>query len=208
MRPQRLGVFGGTFDPPHHGHLIIAEEAWYQLHLDSVLWVVAPDPPHKQDEVNTPFEIRLEMVRVAIESDPRFELSLIEAERPGPHYSLDTVIALQQRNPQAELVFIMGGDSLRDLPTWHHPLEFVQVCHALGVVRRPEDDIRLDKLDKVIPSISSKVRFVDAPLIQIAGREIRERVRQGQPCRYFVPRDVWEIIVSRGLYCSSLPEDK
>jgi nicotinate-nucleotide adenylyltransferase len=195
-----VGLFGGTFDPPHIGHLILASEARAALQLDRLLWVLTPDPPHKQEQTITSLEHRLAMVQLAIAGDPLFELSEVEIGRPGPQYALDTVRILAQKDPTASLVYVMGGDSLRDLPSWHQPSELVSRVAFLGVVRRPGDTIDLPSLEKAIPGLSAKVRFVDAPLLDIASHEIRWRAAQGRPFRYFLPPAVYEYIVARHLY--------
>ncbi len=197
---MRLGVFGGTFDPPHIGHLVLAEEAQAQLALDCVLWVVTCVPPHKLGQSLTPLAIRLEMVEAAIVSNPAFVLSRVDIDRPPPHYAVDTVHLLKKENPNALLVYLMGGDSLRNLPSWHQPLEFVRGCHALGVMRRPGESVNLSRLEELIPGITAKVRFVDAPLIDVAASQIRQRVREGRPFRYLVPSPVYQIIQERNLY--------
>jgi nicotinate-nucleotide adenylyltransferase len=196
-----IGIFGGTFDPPHLGHLILAAEARAQLDLTRLLWVLTPDPPHKQGQSIAPLEQRLEMVRLAIGNDPQFELSNVDLSRPGPHYALDTVKLLAGQNPGAELVYLMGGDSLRDLPTWHRPADFLSACHRIGVMRRPGDAVELDILEKKLPGLTAKVRFVEAPLLDIAAREIRARIAEGRPFRYFLPERVYEYIVNNALFC-------
>ncbi len=155
---QTIGIFGGTFDPPHIGHLILAAEAHAQLGLDRLLWVLTPDPPHKQDRVITLLEHRLAMVRLALADAPEFELSTVEMDRPGPHYALDTVKIIADQNPGANLVYLMGGDSLRDLPLWHRPADFVKACHFIGVMRRPGDNIYLAGLE--VNSLVSHPRYV------------------------------------------------
>ena len=197
---QSIGIFGGTFDPPHLGHLILAAEAHAQLGLERLLWVLTPDPPHKQGQSIAPLEQRLEMVRLAIGKDAQFEISDVELTRPGPHYALDTVKLLAAQNPAAKLVYLMGGDSLHDLPTWHRPAEFVSACDQIGVMRRPGTAIELEELEKGLPGLGAKVSFVEAPLLDIAAREIRRRVAEGRPFRYFLPEQVYEYILSHALY--------
>jgi nicotinate-nucleotide adenylyltransferase len=197
---QSMGVFGGTFDPPHLGHLILAAEARAQLGLERVLWVLTPDPPHKQGQSFAPLEHRLEMVKLAIANDPEFELSSVELTRPGPQYALDTVQLLADQNPGMNLVYLMGGDSLRDLPDWHRPADFISACHLIGVMRRPGDVVNLAALEKSLPGLRSKVRFVEAPLLDIAAREIRARIAAGRPFRYFLPEAVYRYIVDHNLY--------
>jgi len=197
---DRIGLFGGTFDPPHLGHLILASEAQSQLELNHLLWVLTPEPPHKQDQSITPIEHRLAMVNLAIEDNPNFELSRIELNRPGPHYTLDTVKLITQQNPYAELVPVIGGDSLHDLPTWHKPQELVFACHWIGVMRRPNEELDLETLERELPGISSKVHYVDAPLLQIASSELRNRIASGQSVRYYLPSAVHRYIVQHQLY--------
>lgn len=200
IQRERLGLFGGTFDPPHVGHLILASEARSQLDLTRVLWTVTPDPPHKQDQFITSLQHRLAMVRLAIQGDPRFEISDIELNRPGPHYTVDTIRLLAEQNPSAEIVPIIGGDSLHDLPTWHQPKELVYAAHWVGVMRRPGEEPDLKELERELPGISSKVHYVDAPLLEIASREIRSRVASGRPYRYYLPNPVYEYIQQNHLY--------
>lgn len=197
---ERVGLFGGTFDPPHVGHLILASEAKSQLELTRVFWTVTPDPPHKQDQSITPLEHRLAMVKLAIHDDPSFELSDIELSRPGPHYTVDTIKLLAQENPSAEIVPIIGADSLNDLPAWHRPRELLYAAHWVGVMRRPGEEANLEALERKLPGISSKVHYVEAPLLEIASREIRERAAAGKPFRYYLPRSVYEYIERHQLY--------
>jgi nicotinate-nucleotide adenylyltransferase len=203
MAHERIGLFGGTFDPPHLGHLILASEAKSQLQLTRLLWTVTPDPPHKQDQLITALEHRLAMVRLAIEDDPSFELSDVELDRPGPHYTLDTIRLVAQQNPEAEIVPVIGGDSLQDLPTWHKPRELVYAAHWVGVMRRPGEQVNLEQLERELPGIKSKVHYVDAPLLEIASREIRSRVAAGRPFRYYLPNPVYEYINEHHLYRES-----
>ena len=195
-----LGIFGGTFDPPHLGHLILAAEACQQLGLRRLLWVLTPIPPHKLDQTITPSEHRLAMLQLAIAGNPDFELSRVEIDRPGPHYALDTVNLLAGQNRGAEMVYLMGGDSLRDLPTWRRPADLLSACRYLGVMRRRGDSIHLPELEAILPGITRKVRFVDAPLLDISSRQIRQRVAEGRPFRYFLSQPVYEYIVKHNLY--------
>jgi len=198
--PNRIGLFGGTFDPPHLGHLILASEAQSQLELQRLLWILTPEPPHKQDHLITPIEHRLAMVELAIQDDPAFELSRVELDRPGPHYTLDTIKLIAQQNPNADIVPIIGEDSLRDLPKWHQPRELVHACHWIGVMRRPNDEPNLDELEQELPGISSKIHYVDAPLMEIASSEIRNRIAGGRSVRYYLPAPVHEYIGQHQLY--------
>lgn len=199
-RLERLGIFGGTFDPPHIGHLILAEEARAQLNLTRVLWVLTPNPPHKSGQRVSPLDVRLTLLQAAIAENPAFEISYVEIDRPPPHYAADTVQLLADAYPQAELVYLMGADSLRDLPLWREPRRFVEGCHALGVMRRPAAKIPLERLETQLPGITHKVQFIEAPLLQIASSHLRARIATGKPFRYFLPPSVYHIIVSSHLY--------
>jgi nicotinate-nucleotide adenylyltransferase len=202
--PPVLGLFGGTFDPPHVGHLILAAEADAQLALDRLYWILTADPPHKRGQVISSLEHRLAMVKLAISNNSRFELSTVEIDRPGPHYALDTVQVIAKLNPSADLVYIMGGDSLCDLPAWHHPVDFVGALKYVGVLRRPGDSIDLTALEKIIPGLSVKVRYLKAPLLDIAAHEIRQRILDGRPFRYFLPPEVFEYISEHKLYQTAI----
>ena len=197
---QRIGLFGGTFDPPHLGHLILACEAQTQLELDRLLWILTPVSPFKQDLALTSIKHRLAMVKLAIQDNSDFELSLIELDRPGPHFTLDTIHIVAAQNPEAEIVPIIGGDSLRDLPTWHEPRQIVYDCHWIGVMRRPGEQENLEVLERELPGISSKVHYVDAPLLEIASREIRTRIASGKSVRYYLPQPVYRYIQEHHLY--------
>jgi len=198
--PIRLGVFGGTFDPPHQAHLILADEARHQLGLERVLWVLTPDPPHKEGQVISPWQVRLELLAAALDRDSSFEISRVEIERPPPHFAFETMQILGEQFPESELIYLMGGDSLRDLPTWKRPLDFLVTCHAVGVMRRPGDAVDLTELESELPALSEKVIFVASPLLEISAREIRRRVASGEPVQYYLPPRVYEIILDRGLY--------
>ena len=198
--PERIGIFGGTFDPPHLGHLILASEAHAQLKLTRLLWVLTPVPPHKMNRPVSSLDHRLAMLKLALKDEPAFELSNIEIERPGPHYTLDTIRVLSKRQPSADLILLLGGDSLRDLPTWHRSAELVATCHQIGVMRRPGDSIDMASLEKKIPGLKSKVKFVEAPLLEIASSEIRRRASRGLPFRYYVLLNVHQYIVEHHLY--------
>ncbi|MBT3322170.1 MAG: nicotinate (nicotinamide) nucleotide adenylyltransferase [Anaerolineae bacterium] len=200
MTKERIGIFGGTFDPPHLGHLILACEVRSQLNLDRLLWVLTPDPPHKQDREISPLAHRRRLVDLAISDNKNFELSLVEAERDGPHYSVDTVRIIRERNLGAEIIFLMGGDSLKNLHSWHRLDEFILACDEIGVMRRPNDEVDAENLAKRIEGLEEKIKIVNAPLLEIASREIRRRVREGLPVRYYLPREAYAYILDESLY--------
>jgi nicotinate-nucleotide adenylyltransferase len=196
----RIGIFGGTFDPPHVGHLILAAEAHTQLKLRLILWVPTAVPPHKLGDTISPVEDRLAMLRLALQDEAAFEISMVDIERPGPHFTLDMLRLLREANPGGELILVIGGDSLHDLPDWHRPVEVVAACDEIGVMRRPGDQVDLPVLEAKVPGLRSKVRFVNSPLLEISSQDIRERVKKDLPFKYFVPPAVHKFIVSRGLY--------
>jgi nicotinate-nucleotide adenylyltransferase len=197
---QSIGVLGGTFDPPHIAHLILASEALAQLELERVLWVLTPDPPHKPDRVITPVRYRREMVDAAIKDNPAFEFSSVDLERDPPHYAVDTLDLLQQQYPSKALVYLMGQDSLRDLPRWHRPQEFLERCAYLGVMRRPDVMIDLDSLKAELPGIEHKVHFLDVPWVEISSSDIRQRAASGNSFRYYLPESVYRLILEHQLY--------
>jgi len=197
---MRIGAFGGTFDPPHIAHLILAAEALDQLDLKRILWLLTPYPPHKTRQRITPVEQRLEMVRATIAENEAFELSRADIDRSPPHFTVDTMELLAAQNPGAELVFLMGEDSLNDLPTWHKPGEFLGAVHSLGVMHRPGREAELAQLERWLPGISEKVTYIRAPLLEVSASDIRQRIAEGRPYRYFLTPQVYRIILEGGLY--------
>ncbi len=197
---MRIGIFGGTFDPPHLGHMILAMESHYQLELDRLLWVPTQSPPHKQDQIITPIEIRLQLVQAAIQDNPDFEVSRIEIDRPAPQYAADTVALLSKEYPRAEICYLIGADSLNDFVDWHDPETIVSVCHYLGVMRRPGQILNVEMLESRLPGISAKIRFVETPLMEISSSSIREHIRARIPYRYYVPEKVFEVIEKNEYY--------
>lgn len=197
---ENIGIFGGTFDPPHLGHLILAAEALAQLRLGKVLWVLTPQPPHKPVQPISPVQQRLEMLQRMLTDTPGFELSKVEMNRPGPHYMLDTVDALQEQYPRDNMVLLIGGDSLRDLPTWHHAPELVTAVHTFGVMGRPGAVYDLPALEVHLRGISAKVRMIETPQMDISSSSIRERIKSGRHYRYFLHPGVYDYIVQQRLY--------
>jgi nicotinate-nucleotide adenylyltransferase len=197
---ENIGLFGGTFDPPHLGHLILAGEALDQLALSRLLWVLTPTPPHKLEQEITPLEHRFAMVQLALKDWPQFQFSTVEIDRPGPHYMLDTVNIIRDQFPDADVTLLIGGDSLRELPTWHRPRDLALACRYFGVMRRPRDEIDLGTLENEIPGITKNVHFVDAPLLEIASSDIRQRAARGRAFRHYLQPAVYEYIIEKSLY--------
>lgn len=197
---RRIGILGGTFDPIHIGHLILAEEAWFQLQLDRIYLAPAGDPPHKQGRQLAPVHHRLCMAELATADIDYIIVSRIDADRPGPHYTSDMVRLLQaEAGPNTEIYFLMGMDSLRDLPTWHEAAWLVEHAQLVALSRH---DVKLDweSLEEALPGIRSRVIILDMPELEIASHVIQQRVRNGQPIRHMVPRSVEAYIYKHNLY--------
>ena len=199
--PQRVGVFGGTFDPVHLGHLIVAAEMRHALDLDRVLFVPAARPPHKATRPIGDDAHRLAMLGLALADNPAFEISTVELDRPGLSYTSDTLAALSTTLAPASLAFLMGEDSLRDLPTWHEPDRIASLA-ILAVATRPGVVVDLDAVVRAVPAARDRVRLVPIPLIGIAATDIRRRVAAGEPIRYQVPARVEDYIRRHRLYRS------
>ncbi len=197
---RRIGIFGGTFDPIHIGHLILAEEAWFQLQLDHVYLAPAGDPPHKLGRQLAPVRDRLFMAELAAADIDSLLVSSIDADRPGPHYTSDLVRLLQTKaGPDTEFYFLMGMDSLRDLPSWHEASWLVENARLVALSRH---DVTLDweALETALPGVRSRVIILDMPELEIASHVIQQRVRNGQPIRHMVPRSVEAYIHKHNLY--------
>ena len=197
---NRIGLFGGSFDPIHTGHLILAEMAADFAGLSRVYFVPTAVPPHKESSVLTDYSSRRHMVELAIAGNPDFELSRIELNLPDPYYTVDTIRRLADEHPSADIILVIGGDSLRDFPRWHRPADLVSACHQIGVMRRPGDSIDLSALERQVPGTQAKVRFVDAPLLDISSSDIRRRIREKLPFRYYLSPSVYKYILDKDLY--------
>lgn len=196
---ERIGILGGTFDPPHLGHLILGEYAVDALDLARVLFLPAADPPHKRDRAKTPLVYRLAMLTLALADNEHFALSRVDVDRPGPHYSVDAVTILLRQYPGAEFFFIMGGDSLRDLPKWHRPAELIELC-KLAVMRRPGDNFTSDLHNTILPRLSERLVMMETPVLEISSTDIVQRIRQGKSVRYLVPDSVLAYIAQHRVY--------
>lgn len=188
---MRIGIFGGTFDPPHVGHLLVASDVHAALELDRLILVPSADPPHKQGRVVATAEQRLEMTRAAVRGDPRFEVDDVELRRSGASYSVDTLREMRERHAGAELFFVIGVDQMREMHSWREPHEVARLA-CLSVVTRDGD-----APDEGGPFPH---RLVHVTRIDLSATDIRRRVREGASIRYFVPEGVREIIEREGLY--------
>ncbi|CAM2854593.1 nicotinate-nucleotide adenylyltransferase [Latilactobacillus sakei] len=186
---QQVGIMGGTFNPPHLGHLIMAEQVGTQLGLDKVLFMPDATPPHVDTKKTLPAKHRVEMVKRAITDNPLFGLSMAEIERGGVSYTYETIVALKKQYPNTDFYFIIGGDMVDYLPTWHRIDDLVQLVQFVGIQRTG--------YSRQTPY---PVLWVDAPLVDISSTQIRNKVQQGCSIRYLVPTKVADYIEEEGLY--------
>jgi nicotinate-nucleotide adenylyltransferase len=194
----RFGLLGGTFDPPHYGHLIAAQETAWQLELDRVVFLPARQNPLKRGERSTGAEDRCQMVSLAIQDNAGFELSRLDLDRPPPSYTADLLRALSL--PGRVLFFIVGADILPELHRWREPSEILRLARLAVVTRpgAPEPDV--DALEGVIEGARSRLDLITIPGVAVAARDLRRRVRHGQPIRYLTPPAVERYIIEHGLY--------
>ncbi len=205
---MRLGVFGGSFDPVHYGHLLLAECCREQCRLDAVWFLPAAVPPHKQAHELTPAEDRVAMLDLAIAAEPGFAVSRYEIDRGGVNYTVETLAHFQAEDPARELFFLMGAGMLRDLPNWRQPERICELAVPV-VVRRPAFgpiDFRCLKT-LARPERIEQMRScrVEMPQIEISSSDLRRRVAEGLSIRYQTPRAVEEYIKSHGLYRKAIP---
>jgi nicotinate-nucleotide adenylyltransferase len=197
---MKIGVLGGTFDPIHLGHLKVAEEVSASLTLDEIIFMPAGQPWLKADNLISPAEHRLEMIRLALASRDNFKLSTMEIERPGPTYTVDTMAELGRQLGSEELFFILGWDNLTQLPQWHEPSRLIELCHLVAVPRVDFPPPDLASLDAAIPGLSKRVILLNAPRIDVNASEIRRMVGEGLSIRNLVPEVVERYIKEHKLY--------
>jgi nicotinate-nucleotide adenylyltransferase len=195
----RIGILGGTFNPPHLGHLICAQEAYLQLGLDRVTLIPARVPPHKPVEDEPGAEHRLELCRLAIQGDERFDVSEVEVARQGPSYTVDTLEELHSSAPEHELFLIVGGDIAAGLPGWHRPGRVLSLATLAVAKRRGTSRAAVDGALRSLPG-GERARFFRMPRIGISSTMLRDRVRAGLTIRYYVPDPVERYIDEHRLY--------
>ncbi|HSV74545.1 MAG TPA: nicotinate-nucleotide adenylyltransferase [Chthonomonadales bacterium] len=195
---MRLGILGGTFDPIHHVHLFLADDARRQHALDEVLFIPNGLPSHKLPRAFASAEHRCRMVELAVAGNPAFRVSRIEVDRDGPSYSIDTLRALHAERPDAEFFFITGADAVAELGTWHVATEVARLATFLAA---PREDAPLEGLaSRLDPALGVRVLPLDTPRIDLSSTLLRERVRQGLSIRYLTPDAVAAYIEAHGLY--------
>jgi len=198
-----IGVLGGTFDPVHNGHLIIAEEARLKLGLETVVFVPAGQPWLKGHRNIAPGEHRMEMVRLAIATNPQFSLSAVDIDRAGPSYTVHTLPDLRRElGGEVNFHFILGMDALAQLPSWKEPQELVHMCKLVAARRPWSRPLNIDRLERSIPGISAQIIFLDNPIIDISSTDIRQRLADGRSIHGMVPEAVERYIREQGLYTS------
>lgn len=200
---KRIGIMGGSFDPVHIGHLVIAQDAIERLELSEVVFIPAAIPPHKQHIRQVDAEHRINMLKLALEQDLRFSVSDVELQRGGVSYTIDTARALKAERPDVEWMLIVGGDTLVELHNWYKIDELLELCEVASFLR-PGDDSLDGVAEKIMLSDAQKERLlgnvIDAHLIEISSTEIRMRIAEGLSIRYLVPPEVEMYIFEHGLY--------
>ena len=203
---MRIGVFGGTFDPVHLGHLILAEQCREQGRLDEVWFVPAGRPPHKQHHAVTPFRHRAEMLRLATAGHAAFRVNELENERPGLSYTVDTLDELKKIQPGAEWFLLVGSDTLAELHEWHDPAGIVRRARLLVMARGGERVLSAEELRAALKLPETErvsLDVVEAPRVEISSRDLRRRAAEGRSLRYLVPRAVECYVEEKGLYRES-----
>jgi nicotinate-nucleotide adenylyltransferase len=201
---SKVGILGGAFNPPHLGHLILAQEAHAQLGLDKVVWMPFGEPSHRVLDDDPGGEARLTMCEYAMGADARFAVSRLEIDRAGPVYTVDTLRELRERRPSDELFVVLGGDQAASLGSWRAPEE-VLLLAVVAVAER--DEWRRSEIEDRLGSLCSpeRLRFFDMPRVEISSTLVRRRARAGQPIRYLVPDKVANYVGAQSLYGSSAP---
>ena len=200
---MRVGIFGGTFDPIHTGHLLLAEQGREQGRLAEVWFVPTAHPPHKHEPALTRFEQRVEMLALALAGNAAFRIDELEKERPGPSYSADTLAELRRRHPTHEFFLLVGSDTLNDLPHWHQPLRVLEQAGLLVMTRPGTTVMTADELRTRIgapASVPVRLEAIETPQLDIASRDLRRRAAAGRSLRYFLPRAVECYIQEKRLY--------
>lgn len=204
---MHIGIFGGTFDPVHLGHLILAEQCREQARLDRVLFIPAARPPHKLDKPQTPFHHRVEMLTFAIAGNSAFQIDELEKDRPGPSYTVDTLEELHGRYPDAQLTLLIGSDCLPDLVHWRDPARIAKLADILVMARPGWPIASLEELKTALHLMAELQlkQVVYAPMLDVSSRDLRQRAAEGRSLRYLVPRAVESYLHAHHLYQADRP---
>lgn len=204
---KKVGIMGGTFNPIHYGHLFLAENAFEQVGLDKVLFMPSKNPPHKMKPEEVTEQQRVDMITLAIQDNPHFEISTIELERDGMTYTADTLVLLSKQKADSEFYFIVGADSLFMMQTWKNPQTIFDHCVVVAASRDHANREQLEQHTKLlVQKYNARILLINMPTIQIASAVIRERLAAKKTVRYYIPDTVNEYINNRKLY-STHPED-
>ena len=206
---RRVGIMGGTFDPIHIGHLMLAERAYEQFELDTVLFLPAGNPPHKHGRTGgAEDEDRVAMVALAIRDNPHFSLDAEEMRRSGDTYTFETLLALREAHPDTDYYFIIGADSLFALGTWKNPQIVCRNCTLLAAVRDHASRERMEReIERLRRRYGADIRLLDTPDMEISSTELRDRARRGQSLRYYVPDAVRDYITKFDVYQDSTTDE-
>ena len=202
---MKTGILGGTFDPVHNSHLMIAGEVLRRLELDEIIFIPTSHTPLKEDTIITPVEHRVKMLELAITGTPAFRLSRIEIDRAGISYTVDTIAELKKAvGGDSELYFITGFDSLKTLPRWKEPDRIIKLCRLVTVSRPGYDVLDINELEKYIPGLIKNLIIIDDPAPDISATDIRRRLASGLSIRDLVPVSVERYIRENGLYKNNI----
>ena len=206
---KKIGIMGGTFNPIHYGHLFLAENAYEQIGLDKVLFMLSKNPPHKVKLETVSDQQRTDMIRLAIQDNPHFEISTMELERDGMTYTSDTLTLLTKGKKDVCYYFIVGADSLMMMQDWHDPKTIFQLCTVVAASR---DKVEKEQLQKQVQYLKERypaeILLLDMPTIQISSASIRERTAEGKSIRYYLPKAVSEYIKSNRLYIAAMEDER
>ncbi|MFL5327308.1 MAG: nicotinate (nicotinamide) nucleotide adenylyltransferase [Gemmataceae bacterium] len=203
---MRIGVYGGSFNPVHVGHLIMAEQCREQARLDEIWFVPSARHPLKTDYPPAEFHHRVEMLRLAIDDQPNYRIETLENDRPGLSYTADTLDELQRQNPKAEFFLILGSDTLPEFPRWHEPRRIIERATLLVMERHPWPVVDAEALRQslALPNeVPLRMQRVNVPLIDLASTDIRRRIAEGRSVRFMLPRIVEDYVRDKGLYSKS-----
>lgn len=202
-KQHKVGIMGGTFNPIHTAHLILAEHAYEQYELDTVLIMPSKNPPHKDNDEILPEENRVTMIEMAIKDNPHFELSRIELKREGTTYTVDTLEYLTSQYEDTEFYFIIGGDSLYQIDTWKNPERIFQLCHILAATRYGlEKEVIKERIEELKIKYHGNIDLLDTPNLDISSKFIRTQVKDGKSIKYYVVNEVENYIYEQGFYLS------